>query len=311
MDQRDKEVKMENFFEGLAASFGKVPEVLYHYTTQTGLIGIIRNSELWMTHTQYLNDTQEFRHAIELVEEEIQRRIAQATDGEEKEILEEMQQAVDVDHSGINVCVSCFSEAGDSLSQWRAYGGDISGYSIGFYGDFLSAIASREGGFLLARCIYDGAKKRELVSRFVQANIREIAAHRSQPQNNDIDPQYWRCGGGLMAHMNKLGPILKDSSFGDEREWRIISRPLMCSSEAFDYRPGASMIIPYYRLDIGNTPEQPVQRRFRNVIVGPTPHKQQAINSVRSLLTSRRLTGVMIEGGPVSVESSSVPYRAW
>ena len=40
----------------------KPPEVLYHYTTQAGLIGIIRGAEIWATHTQYLNDRREYIH---------------------------------------------------------------------------------------------------------------------------------------------------------------------------------------------------------------------------------------------------------
>jgi hypothetical protein len=41
------------------------PGILYHYTTQTGLLGIITSGEIWASHTQYLNDVREFPHAIE------------------------------------------------------------------------------------------------------------------------------------------------------------------------------------------------------------------------------------------------------
>jgi hypothetical protein len=46
------------------------PDILYHYTTQPGLLGIIRTQEIWASHTQYLNDAREFRHAIAVVEDE-------------------------------------------------------------------------------------------------------------------------------------------------------------------------------------------------------------------------------------------------
>lgn len=39
------------------------PAILYRYTTQRGLLGIISSKEIWATHTQYLNDAREFRHA--------------------------------------------------------------------------------------------------------------------------------------------------------------------------------------------------------------------------------------------------------
>ena len=56
------------------------PDVLYHYTTQAGLLGIISQKEIWATHTQYLNDRREYLHAIELVRQEIKIRIEKADD---------------------------------------------------------------------------------------------------------------------------------------------------------------------------------------------------------------------------------------
>ena len=301
---------MHDFFDGLATGFGEVPETLYHYTTQVGLLGIIGNDELWMTHTQYLNDTQEFRHAIDLVIAEIKRRIAAATGSLEKIILGEMLGNLSPDNASMNVCVACFSEVGDSLSQWRAYGGSVAGYSIEFCVSHMLLVTGREG-FQLARCIYDDGEKRDLVANFVEANLQNIVQHRDEPSTVDNDPQYWRKGGEMVAYLNRFGPVLKDESFSDEREWRIISKPLMCTRETFGYRPGASMIIPYYRLALTNTIEQPGEKRFRTVVVGPTPHREQAAAAVRSLLASRHLASNLTPGGTVNVEISKVPYRAW
>jgi hypothetical protein len=39
---------------------------LYHYTNQSGLIGIITNRETWATHIRYLNDSAEFEYAVDL-----------------------------------------------------------------------------------------------------------------------------------------------------------------------------------------------------------------------------------------------------
>jgi hypothetical protein len=51
----------------------KPEKPLYHYTTQTGLLGIIKDRQILATHTQYLNDRREFLHAVDLVRGEIQR----------------------------------------------------------------------------------------------------------------------------------------------------------------------------------------------------------------------------------------------
>ena len=38
----------------------KPPEILYHYTTAKGLLGIFNTKSIWATHVSYLNDEQEF-----------------------------------------------------------------------------------------------------------------------------------------------------------------------------------------------------------------------------------------------------------
>lgn len=36
-----------------------LPTVLYHYTSQVGLLGILQKKELWATQIQYLNDCED------------------------------------------------------------------------------------------------------------------------------------------------------------------------------------------------------------------------------------------------------------
>jgi hypothetical protein len=133
---------------------------LYHYTTQKGLLGIIKNREIWATHTQYLNDRREFLHAVDLVREEIKKLLDQETSNGSRQpvreqVLLRMQQSVSMSPEGINVCVCSFSEESDSLSQWRAYGGS-SGFAIGFSGEVLKAATENLQWFLAP---WDGAKE--------------------------------------------------------------------------------------------------------------------------------------------------------
>src|SRR5262249_828164 len=55
----------------------KPEKPLYHYTTQAGLMGIIKDRQIWATHTQYLNDRREFLHAVDLVRREIKRLLGE------------------------------------------------------------------------------------------------------------------------------------------------------------------------------------------------------------------------------------------
>jgi len=82
---------------------------LYHYTTQEGLLGIVKKREMWATHHQYLNDTQEFLHAKALFCTEIERRLNSESAGSEIcLVLEEMRSAVNRSNENTSWYVASF-----------------------------------------------------------------------------------------------------------------------------------------------------------------------------------------------------------
>lgn len=269
---------------------------LYHYTSSDGLTGIISKAEIWATHTQYLNDMREYLHAVGMVREQI-RAMHAFGPASNHETLKEMEDSLDGVES-INVCVCSFSEDRDSLSQWRAYGSGLSRFSIGFEGGFIAAASARERWFL-APCIYDEKSQRELVSALVQEVVEENNARKRSKGAEDFVPP----GGNLIAYLHRYAPILKDSSFHEEKEWRLISRPLTCKSESFDYRAGHSMLIPYYKFPLADN-KNASSLKLHEVVVGSTPHPNQSSKSVRGFLVRHSLS-------EVPVEVSKVPYRSW
>src|SRR5260370_25380614 len=153
--------------------FSQKPEKpIYHYTTQSGLLGIIKSRQIWATHTQYLNDRREFRHALDLVSKEID-SMKFVGKRERKNILNAMDEGLRTNPESVNVCVCSFSEDSDSLSQWRAYSGGASGFAIGLPGDFLARLVEKKKWYL-ARCIYDPTKQGELIRSLIEEAIEEM-----------------------------------------------------------------------------------------------------------------------------------------
>src|SRR4051812_1721719 len=104
------------------------PRFLYHYTDQNGLLGIVKHKKIWATHHQYLNDTQEYLHAKGLVRDEIEGRL-KAANADSRPLLETLCSTLDgKGNEDVNLYVASFSEDGDSLAQWRAYGGPTAGF---------------------------------------------------------------------------------------------------------------------------------------------------------------------------------------
>ena len=54
----------------------KTPDILYHYTSQEGLLGIIGTGNIWATDILYLNDATEYTYAYKMIMEELNRHLS-------------------------------------------------------------------------------------------------------------------------------------------------------------------------------------------------------------------------------------------
>lgn len=121
------------------AAFNPMPTVpLYHYTTGSGLIEIVKSGELWSTQLSCLNDATELLYPVELLREKAHQRLKAPVTPR----LEFLLKAIVAGLAAPQVAtegrfVACFSEDGDDLSQWRGYGGGDGGYAIEFDSHYL------------------------------------------------------------------------------------------------------------------------------------------------------------------------------
>jgi hypothetical protein len=118
--------------------------------------------------------------------------------------------------------VSCFSEVGNDLSQWRAYGGGENGFAIGFDPRMLAYTAAVNHHSPLVPVLYDRNKQQALGRKVATATIRffldglkkDRAATRELWAREFLDE--WG------KAITFFGPMLKNEAFKDEREWRIV-----------------------------------------------------------------------------------------
>lgn len=274
------------------------PDILYHYTTQDGLLGIVNSGSIWATHTKYLNDSREFHYALDAVRDVLQSKIKISLDEERTEILNAMLDMLELVNSSaeaINIFVCSFSQVNDSLSQWRAYGGPTSGFALGFGGSALTAAALRHG-FYLAKCIYEKSLQLGLISQLIE----DLLQHELDRRRNDSIgfPRF-----NFIETLYRCAPVFKDVHYSAEEEWRLISSPLPSQSPNFNCRTGKSMLIPYYEISL-TTGEVDGSTPLKEVVIGPTPHPAQSMESLRTLLWSRSIMGCQLT-------NSAVPYRNW
>ena len=134
---------------------------LYHYTTFTGLLGIVRSRSLWASDVRYMNDSAELRHTADLIGAEVRERI----DGGHPHPQLLSQFADWIAHritSGHMLFGASFRSHGNLLSQWRGYSLPGKGVSLGFCPEYILACAAHQR-FMVGKCIYEPGRQHALI----------------------------------------------------------------------------------------------------------------------------------------------------
>jgi hypothetical protein len=280
------------------------PALLYHYTTLTGLLGILQSGHIWASEVRYLNDSAEITLAFRLMERAVSVRTTNASDAATREILKQFSEWLDGrSSSGPMVFVTSFTQNGNLLSQWRGYSPASQGVSIGIASAHLSAVggASR---FSLGRCRYDSVDQAVAINGLIENVLsfaERVGPSEAAHSSRSFHPSFARCEESIL----RVGALIKDSQFREEAEWRIVSRAVSdyVATEIM-YRVGPSMLIPFLRVPLVNVMGViPID----DVIVGPTPHPQAATEAVQRCVAQH----LQRKHGSWTTQYCSIPYRAW
>ena len=138
----DMQAELEAFDKGCDAAIAefvreleaeKPPAMLYHYTDDRGLKGILESGTIRLTNVANLNDPAELEHGFSHAVEIINRRAASGPpESKTFALLFERFLIDDGVAAAGHYFVSCFSAAGDDLGQWRAYADNGRGFALGF-----------------------------------------------------------------------------------------------------------------------------------------------------------------------------------
>jgi len=94
---------------------------IYHYTSAEGAMGIIENNEVWLTNTEFVNDTSEGKALKQDFKD------TEALGITNPYVKDKWKFKCNFDDD-YNTYIASFSHGPESLSQWRAYGS----FRIGF-----------------------------------------------------------------------------------------------------------------------------------------------------------------------------------
>ena len=253
------------------------PKILYHYTSMSGLLGIITSATLWASHIRYLNDRTEQTHLWQTIKNLLDKRLTRRIRLPKRKLFEDLRRAIEMllDPSVIEgraSYISSFSANGDVLSQWLGYCPHGNGFAIGF-----DTACLRANERTVRQVQYGSSVDLESWDHMLDYYIREPTL-------------------GVEV-MTIFASFIKDASFLAEEEYRLVqTNP---DPKTVHFRPGHSMLIPYIEFKLMEDPYF-----ITEVVVGPCPNPALSIRSVKLLFASKGRQDV-------TIRESVVPYRSW
>jgi len=265
-------------------------DIFYHYTDAQGLIGILKERELWATSVLHLNDASEFRHAMQLAADPA--NIPEGSSWKPDSLDTLLEDPTSLIQMGRDMpFVVSFSENGDQLSQWRAYCPKGDGFSIGFRESHLKYL-KQQTRFRLVQCAYSDEKKRDLVRRTARF------MDRVDRRGKESGKVFGDVGALLRSYIYLTA--LKHEGFREEREWRLAG--FRHEDVSTGYRPGRFGVLPYCKLPLG---PKDVPFQFERIYIGPNSEPHVAGAAVLALIEDFGKGRI----DPFKIQVSEIPYR--
>jgi hypothetical protein len=315
----------------VADDSAKPEGLLYHYTDQKGLSGMLGKQEIWATHVLYLNDASELRAAWDKCWAKTLQELRSSGHRNAEKIVEVCSNLERVlwpslqSHAYYVWCLTDDASAtddhhhqGDRLSQWRGYSAGTFGYSLGFDFCCLENDAFVENPIFKSLsswsgpCNYDEGEQNTRIDALAKESASAILCNWDEYwnhlRNQSVSGAENRRNN--MEHLSnplkkmyicfvKFARFTKHPGFSEEREWRYIF--MAESQSAFSIREGQFGLTPYLAIGIKlSTPPSPLKR----IVVGPNPHMDEAVGLVRMMLEKESIHDV-------EVVPSKIPYRNW
>lgn len=293
-----------------------IPADLFHYTTATGLRGMVKNREIWATESNYLNDPSEIEFAANRVIARLSERIA---DGLTEDATTVATSAVDLLRAAYvdphtleqyredRSFITSFSRSDTSLTLWRTYAGE-NGFCVGFLEEELLRWMGKDYPGRPDENAMRGDREEHdaLVANYqLESSVYDV--HYGDVRIDSMVDAVLALDGRLEpprleAHLRavfKWLPETKHSAFSDEREARLVVQEVGHHAPDSDVRVATNGgLIAFHKLVF------PFEA-IRSITVAPGANVAQ---------TTRALHSLMRQGGRgpwshVSIRETGIPFN--
>lgn len=311
-DMQDSLTKFDATAKAIVASFlgsvesQKPPEIIYHYTNDAGLRGILETGQLWLTDIFNLNDPSElthgFSHAVNILN-------SKAENGPpESQIFAKNFAAFH--QSGMqgtaHYFVCSFSTDGDDLGQWRAYADNGCGYALGFDANSLEAVFTKENGAPIPNnctfhITYEDAVLEEIHRQMIESMFGLISLPRGRNLDSATINSYMKELSVLLSvHALRAALFFKHAAYKNEMEYRFLQvHQADVPPPEVKQRYRSYELVRYREFDW----KRLYAGALKQIIVGPAADCRKATQFAVDCMTA---FGVR----DIEIVCSTIPYRA-
>lgn len=268
-------------------------QLLYHYTTASGLKGILENKSLWFGHFNSFNDSAEIKYGKDLALDILKERREELEEGS---ILDQfygnlITQVRAFGTTLHHAYISCFCEKENLLSQWREYSNQGGGYCLGFnfteetYIKSLGEDLTTDHQPILRKVIYDEDEQRGLVNDLLNRSVNALEEVLVNYQEDDRGYLASVTGSDIGNLLIDLILAFKDSAFEAEREWRLVRVKLDTHRpEKLFFRRSDGFLVPYLDTHIFTESEDNYFFPIDSLRFGPTLENERTEKSLELFL---------------------------
>lgn len=277
------------------------PELLFHYTTPAGLLGILGSSRLWATNYRFLNDKSEVTYGFAIFEQVVQARLEITDHPICSEMLSRLLRTANAFDGMLDFYVTCFCERDDLLHQWRFYAGAGGGYALGFETKFIGLRWGQihpNQDLVLTKVIYNPAQQADLIAQVIDSTLGELKALLTN--ESTIESSNFLialCCQFVRAQVADYLVSFKHPAFEVEQEWRLCLTPRPSDEIEVRFREGPYGLTPYIEIDptpmVGHYKDR---LPFGRLVHGPVPDPANTRFSLGMLLQSKGYHNVNLSG---------------
>lgn len=282
------------------------PEVLYHYTNASGLLGIIESSRIWATDYRFLNDSSEIQYAVSLFHKIIEKRLLDTDDDITTEFFERcLEKGIAFD--GFPKChMACFCEKDNLLNQWRVYTSAGGGYAIGFQPKNFRVNDGHEeivtNNYTILKIEYNEDKQKSLIEEVINLTLTCLNQFTKGQSVKEAEKIIEKCCHFVRVQTAEYLMSFKHPAFAVEEEWRLCHLSGSPYDKHIKYRDGQYGLTPYVNVNLcpkvgENAHKLPITR----ITHGPGKDPEIIHSILKQMLSSKFYSNVEVSGSKIPV----------